>query len=226
MKFLDNKIFFGIVEDNKDPNKRGRIKVRVQSVFDDIPLEDIPYASPTGSIDGKSFNVPAVGKVVSVAFAWGDQYQPYYIASVYFNVNLEKKLKELSDDEYAGFTALTFDNNCQVFVDNKAITLDYLFNKITINNKNINLELKDNKGKVTLGTVDANQPALLTTHWLNWFDKFVNALIKPSSLIGNLSTPVIKPEIDALLIEYQSIKDTFKSQNVFIVDNEKVKKLK
>ena len=226
MKLLDGKMFFGIVEDNKDPNKRGRVKVRVQSVFDDIPLEDIPYASPTLASDGKSFSIPDVGKVVTVVFAWGDQYQPYYISSVYFNINLEEKLNDLSDDQYLSFSALFFDNNTQIYADEVDLTIDYLFNKITISDKNINLELKDNDRKLTLGTVEADQQALLSNHWFKWFDKLVDALVKPSSLIGNSGGPILKPEVDQLLAEYKLIKDTFLSKNVYIVDNGDVKKLK
>jgi hypothetical protein len=224
MKHLSDKIFFGIVEDNKDPNRKGRIKVRVQGMFDDIPLADIPYASPGYSVDGKSFNVPAVGKIVSVIFGWGDIYQPYYVACNYFNTNLQKKLADLGDDEYANFTALTFDERCQIYVDDTDLTLDYLFNKMTINDTNINLELKDSKGNITLGTVDADQQALLTGHFFDWFDKFVNELIKPSSLLAE-GNPVIKLKLDEILAEYKTVKDTFLSKNVFIVDNDKVKKL-
>ena len=36
MKFLDNKIFFGIVEDNKDPNKKGRCGVKGAYQIDHI----------------------------------------------------------------------------------------------------------------------------------------------------------------------------------------------
>ena len=226
MKFLDNKIFFGIVEDNKDPNRKGRIKVRVQSVFDNIPLEDIPYASPTSSIDGKSFNVPAIGKVVSVAFAWGDQYQPYYISSNYFNVNLQNKLNSLSEEEYPGFSAMVFDDQTQMYIDSTTFTLDFLFNKLTMTNSNINLELKDNKGKVMIGTTKADQPALMSIHWFDWFDKLVDELIKPSSLIDGSGSVILKPNVDAILTEYKLIRDTFLSKNVYVVDNNKVSKLK
>lgn len=223
MKFLDNKVFFGIVEENKDPNRRGRIKARVQSVFDDIPLEDIPWASPSVSLDGKSYNVPAIGKVVSVVFAWGDQYQPYYIYSNYYNVNLQNKLNSLSDEESAGFSAIVYDHQTQMWIDSKTFNLDFMFNKITLNKSNINLELKDNDGKITFGAKDGDQPIILGKNFLEWFDKFVNELIKPDSLIA--SSPVVKPELDSILTEYKIIKDTFLSKNVYVNDNDKIKKL-
>ena len=224
MKHLSDKIFFGIVEDNVDPDRKGRIKVRVQSLFDDIPVEDIPYASPSYSVDGKSFNIPAVGKVVSVVFGWGDLYQPYYASCNYFNVNLQNKLKDMGDDEYAGFTALSFDNRCQIYIDDTDLTIDYLFNKITINDTQINHELKDNNGVLNLGTVGADQPALLSHHFFEWFDEFVNELVKPSSLISPSGT-VTKLKLDEILIKYNSLKDSFLSKNVFIVDNDKINKL-
>lgn len=225
MKHLSDKLFFGIVEDNKDPNRKGRIKVRVQSLFDDMPVEDIPYASPSSSIDGKSFNVPAVGKIVSVIFAWGDLYQPYYASCNYFNVNLQKKLDGLSDDEYTNFTALTFDNRCQIYVDDTDLTMDYLFNKITINDTSINHELKDNNGILNLGTDGADQPALLTKHFFDWMDDLVKELKKPSSMLDSMGKPVTKIQLDKILAKYNSVKDSFLSKNVFIVDNDKIKKL-
>ena len=48
-----DKIYVGIVESNVDPYRLGRVKVRVLTVYDNIPLEDIPYATPFKSTDGK-----------------------------------------------------------------------------------------------------------------------------------------------------------------------------
>ena len=63
-----DKIYVGIVESNVDPYRLGRVKVRVLTVYDNIPLEDVPYATPFKSTDGRTFNIPAIGKIVSVVF--------------------------------------------------------------------------------------------------------------------------------------------------------------
>ena len=63
-----NKIYFGLVEDNIDPKRKGRIKVRVQSIFDDIILSDIPFALPYKEFVGENFAVPAIGKIVNIIF--------------------------------------------------------------------------------------------------------------------------------------------------------------
>jgi hypothetical protein len=40
------KTYIGKVEDNKDPQKLGRLKIRVMDVYEDLEIEDIPWASP------------------------------------------------------------------------------------------------------------------------------------------------------------------------------------
>jgi hypothetical protein len=142
---LIRDFYVGIVEDNKDPNRKGRIKVRVQTLYHNIPVEDIPYAYPFAGLAGKEFQVPAIGKLVNILFLSDDLYSPYYIYSENYNENLQRKLKDLSDEEYVDFTAMLFDESTQIFVKGKEFTMDHLLNKITINNTSINLELKDNQ---------------------------------------------------------------------------------
>ena len=223
---IRDKIFVGIVEDNKDPNRKGRLKVRVQGVFDTIPMEDLPYSSPYRGLAGKSFEVPAIGKIVNVIFLNDDIYDPHYIYSENYNINLERKLKSLSEDDYLNFVALLFDERTQIFSDDESFTLDYKYNKVTIDSTSINLELKDNNQKLNLGTKTADQEAVLGTNFFAWMDKFVNKLLIPTSLTGNLAAPVIRPELDALLLEYQAIRESFVSDNVFLNDDKKIKKTK
>jgi len=222
---LQRDFYVGIVEDNKDPNRKGRIKVRVQTLYHNIPVEDIPYAYPFTSLAGKEFQVPAIGKLVNVLFLSDDLYSPYYIYSENYNENLQRKLKSLSDDEYVDFSALIFDESTNIFVKGKELTVDQLLNKMTINNTSINLELKDNQQILNLGSRGADQDAVLGTRFFEWMDKFIKEVMNPSAFIGNLGAPVLKPMLDALCQEYQLLRPDFVSNNVKVVDNGEVKKL-
>lgn len=225
---LARDFYVGLVEDNKDPNRKGRIKVRAQTLYHNIPIEDIPYAYPWGGISGKDFQVPAIGKLVNILFLSDDLYSPYYIYSENYNVNLQAKLKDLSEEEYTNFVALLVDERTNIFVDSKELTIDHLYNKITINNNSINHELKDNTQKLNLGSKDADQDAVLGTRFFDWMDKFVSEMLKPSSLIDSNGAAVMKPKIQKLCLEYQKIRTSqksFTSNNVKIVDNGSVQKL-
>ena len=62
----------GIVVDNNDPKKLGRIKVRVQAAYGDQPVDNLPYAWPClpyGGMQGMhNYAVPEVGAGVWVMF--------------------------------------------------------------------------------------------------------------------------------------------------------------
>jgi len=220
-----SKTYVGFVENINDPRRLGRIKVRVQNVFQDIPTEHIPWATPYLTPDGKSFSIPNPGKMVNVFFD-GNIYHPCYVYSDKYNLNLQDMLESLSDEDYSDFIALTFDHRTRMYADaHKGITLDFLLNKIMVKSEGINLELKDNNQVLNLGTDGATQEAVLGTSFFKWFDKFMDKLLIPTSLVGNMAAPILKPEIDALITEYKSISSTFKSKHVNIVDNDSVTKL-
>ena len=48
------KLYRAVVEDNKDPKKLGRCRVRVMNIFDEIPTEDLPWASAWKDLNGNS----------------------------------------------------------------------------------------------------------------------------------------------------------------------------
>lgn len=80
-------MYRGVVLDNNDPDKRGRIKVRVFGIFTaDILTTNLPWAAPAQSIFSGAgsgfghFAVPEVNSQVFVFFEGGDLYQPVYWA--------------------------------------------------------------------------------------------------------------------------------------------------
>lgn len=226
---LNNKIYVGIVEENIDPKRLGRVKIRVQSIFDNpekIPTENIPWAHPFNNKDGKEFMVPPVGKIVNVIFPNGDVYNPEYIYSQIYNINLQNKLGDLSDDEYKNFVALLFDHRTQIYSDDDALTLDYYYNYIKLRNKSIDVVLKDRTNTLNLGYDVCNQDAVLGTNFFKWFDSFMEVLSVPNNLTGNLGAPVLRPAVDLKIQEYKRLRPTFVSDNVKIVNNNTIKKKK
>lgn len=226
MTDISRKVYVGVVEDNIDPKRVGRCKVRVQKIFHEIPTEHLPWCSSYIKIDGKSFELPAIGKIVNVIFDEGNLYMPYYIYADKYNINLQDKLESLSEDEYDKFVALLFDHRTRIYSEKEGLTLDYLVNKIKIDKANINLELKNNDGQINLGTADSDQALILGDHFImDWFMEFMRILMIPTSLVGNTGAPILKPELDIHIQKFMTNPKKFISSNVFTVDNNKVTKL-
>lgn len=219
--------YLGLVVDNEDPKKEGRVRVRVFDVFDSIPIEDIPWASPRRDLNGNAVNIPDKDKIVSVNFEDGNIYTPQFTYSQHYNINLKKKLEELSGDAYTSMKALIFDNKTQIFTNSKdGLMLDHKFNQLNIKEGYINLNLKDNMSKLNLGSEVSQQQSILGNHFLDWFDEFVDQLLQ-GPFLGNLGAPVVaQPSLIQNLLKYKALKDPkFLSHHVNIVDNEAVTKV-
>jgi hypothetical protein len=223
-----NKTYVGFVEDNMDPEKIGRVKVRVMDVFDEIEVEDIPWAMPWKDLNGNSFNVPEIGKVVMVVFDQGNVDSPEFIYADHYNINLENKLKKISGGDYTSMKSLIFDHKTQVYVnDSEGLKIDHKYNNINITENSIDLNLKDNNRTLNLGDATATQQAILGNHFMQWFDEFVDNLIgaQAGPYFGNLGAPVIPaPAMASVLLKYKALRNTdFLSEHVNIVDNNKIK---
>lgn len=228
-KVSPGKTYVGVVEDIQDPNKEGRVKARVLDIFDDVKKEDLPWASPWKDLSGGQFGIPEIGKVVIVVFEQGDTYKPEYICTEHWNLNLENKLKSLSDSDYLSMRSLIFDHKTQIYSNDKeGLKVDYKFNNLNITDNSINLNLKDNNMTLNIGDTTANQQMLLGTNWMNWFDKFVESFLQNLAFIGNAGAPVlVSPAFAKTLAEYQSLRDVkFLSHHVNVVDNNKVSTVK
>jgi len=230
MKDFNNKKYLGVVEDNNDPERKNRCRIRVFNVFSGLETEDLPWALPRKDLSGKTSNLPQIGKVVSVEFENGDIYVPIYKYSEHYNQNLENKLTSLSDDDYTSFNSLLFDDKTQIYANNsEGLKIDHKYNNVNIEEDSINLNLKDNFGSVNIGTEDADQQAILGNNFLDWFDTFVDELLGNSGgpYFGNIGAPVaVHPNLAKHLVKYKQKRDEkFLSHNVNFNDNGYVDKL-
>lgn len=226
VELLGDRVWPAVVEDINDPMRTGRVKARVKYIFDDIDVDDLPWASPWKPLHGKDYKGPDKGQIVNVTFFNGDVNSPEYFASEHFDVNLQSKLEELTPDDYKTFAAIYYDRNLRIFkTDTDGLTIDYKNSKLNVNDdSDITMQLKDSNTQLNLGDLDATQKALLTDHFFNWFITFMSAL-KDQPYFGNMGAPVVTgPALMAAISQFDSLKDTFMSKHVFIVDNDEVTK--
>lgn len=227
---LKHQVFVGVVEDNKDPKRLCRAKIRVFNVFDDIPVEDMPWAVPWKDLSGHEADIPEIGKVVSVVFDEGNPYKPEYIRAEHFNINLENKLKAISEEDYLSFSSLVFDHSTQIFLSKSTgLKLDHEYTNINLDKDgNINLNLRDGNSKVLIGSPDSAQAAVLGTSFMAWMDTFIDNLLGANGgpYLGNLGAPVIaNPAMIQCCLEYKASRTPkFLSDRVWIVNNLEVKK--
>lgn len=226
-QILKSTKFVGIVEDNEDPDKKQRVKIRIPYLHgktDDVSQESLPWAHPKRGLNGLSFEVPEKGKILSVSFPDGNAYYPEYEAAEHLNINLQKKVEEFSGEDYTSFIALLYNHNSQIYVDNqKGLYIRHKFQEINMAEDFMALNLKDNQSTLYLGDEKGNQEAMLGTNFMEWFDTLMQTLM--DAYIGNNGAPCIaNPNLINVFSNYQSKRMKFLSKHVFITDNQKVRR--
>jgi len=218
--------FLGIVEDNNDPDKKQRCKIRIPYLHGDkngIPTASLPWAQPKRDNNGLSFQIPDLNKVINVTFPSGNLYYPIYNNAQHLNINLQKKIEEYSGDAYTSFIALCYNHNTQIFIEEeKGLNIIHKFNGINITKEQIALNLKDNQSTLYLGDDKAAQELILGTRWMEWFDTLMQTLM--NAYIGNLGAPVVaNPDLINVFTQYQAKRSTFLSQHIYAIDNNKIR---
>ena len=98
-KISDKESYWGEVVASDDPKHASRVKVRVKTAYDELPLEAIPWAIPRYA-DGHSHDIPAIGELVAVKFLNEDIYFPTWY-------RIRSTTDKLSTDDYQSATVVT-----------------------------------------------------------------------------------------------------------------------
>lgn len=220
------KEFIALVENNDDPKKLGRVRARVVNMFDDIETDDLPWASPYLDTNGNTFNVPEVGKLITVIFHNGNPFKPQYLSAEHYNPNLEALINGLDGDDYKTMKAVMVDHSTQIYrTSSRGLVLDHEKSNINITGGgDIRLNLRDNGSKLYLGTEDAQQSAVLGTDFMDWLDSFLDILLK-GGFLGNMMKPLTpQPDLIKNIMEFKKrMRSDFLSNNVWLPENGKIK---
>lgn len=175
---LRNTSWLGEVVDIEDPQKIGRIKVKVFGKFDELETDAIPWAYPgnnisAGSADGGSFfSVPKKGSIVSIKFDNGNIYYPEY----FFNQHLSQDARKEIENSYANAHIIVYDTVTEgalkiFFTEEKGLMIDYKKSQINIKaDKSIVVQNASGKGKIEMlddGNMNITQAENITAKCKN-----------------------------------------------------------
>lgn len=92
--------YFGEVVEVDSTKKSARIKVKVVTIFDEIPTEYIPYAYPK-DLNSSELDLPHVGELVWVEFRNSDIMFP-----LWYKTRKDTNISNISDDDWVSATIL------------------------------------------------------------------------------------------------------------------------
>jgi hypothetical protein len=154
--------FKGVVEDNNDTLKKGRCKIRIFGKFDELAIDEIPWAVPVMSStiygsDGGSgaLSVPKNGSIVECEFDNGNLYSPKY----YAGSEVSTDVLEIINNSYLDSHVLLADKTQDVkvfYTKNIGFQIYLKGSFMTIaNDGTVNIEHKDTSSVITLqgGTI-------------------------------------------------------------------------
>jgi len=162
-----NAYYIGKVEAIDDPKFEGRCRVRVFSLFDDMNIVDLPWATPAAKptffgqdARAGSISIPKIGAVVGVKFNNGDIYSPEYSQVQELAEDIKDELKKGNTPEsfrkkYEGSHFILFDGDEEIkfwFDREIGLQMELKQSFIRIDNatSNILIEHKDNLSQIGL----------------------------------------------------------------------------
>lgn len=144
IKPIENS-WVGKVIDNKDPDKIGRCKIRIQGYYEGIEDDDLPWALPSPSFLGSyrgSFVVPQNGTLVNGHFDQGDENVPIYDGLAIHESNT-KSLSD-KDNDYPN-TMVLFETD-----DDDSLSVNRSSGEISLKHRSGSIITLDKNGNLTI----------------------------------------------------------------------------
>ena len=174
-----SKYFLGKVIYNEDPTFSGRCKVRVFSLFDDLPDHNVPWFSPANFTvfsgeGGGNISVPKIGDIVKVKFTNNDYYSGEYSCMQNLDPNLINEIKE----DYLGTHVLLYDSDkdliviyqpktgLKIYLNGSVIVID-ADGMIQMKHKNNSNVIEINENNITIVSGNNSQVNLQTDGTVN-----------------------------------------------------------
>ena len=204
-------IHLGEIVDINDPLKQGRARVRVFGFFEDLEIEDIPWAD---QISGLSFSssrgagnitIPRVGAVVNAQFDGSNYYKVFYEFEKETSPDL---LAEIADS-YEGAQSLLYDTDAQpgllklIYTRKKGLILglgdatvqldtqDGGQLRVVIQMGKDQIRMENNKVIINSNNIELGENAVEAVIKGNTFQNYFNS----HTHIGNLGAPTSPPVV-------------------------------
>lgn len=119
----------GVVIDNDDPEKLGRVKIRIYTLYDNIPQESIPWAVPDITFIGSTvgnFIVPENNTILRGYFDMGDIQKPIYDSIAYNIDHLNDSEVDYTEDYPHKMTLLETDQGDYLTLNRKTGELAFI----------------------------------------------------------------------------------------------------
>ena len=207
------RTLLGEIVDIRDPLYQGRAKIRVFGFFEDIPIEDLPWAEQIaglsfgGGFGGGNITIPRLGTIVSVHFEEHNYYKMTYHYIKEISPDLLELLKE--DNSYEKTQVLLYDSESEpgplklFYTQKQGFVFELGDAKLQLDTQNggelrVILKMGDDQirmqggrviiesGNVDLGGENPQDRIILGDNFLNFFNSHTHA-----TAVGPSSPPVI-----------------------------------
>lgn len=202
-------VHLGEIVDINDPLKQGRARVRVFGFFDDLEIEDIPWAE---QISGLSFSsargngnisVPRLGAIVNVQFDGPNYYKCFY---EFEKESAPSLLAEISDS-YEGAQSIWYDVESEpgplklFYTKKKGMVLSLGDAKVQLDTQNggklrvviemgqDQIRMENNQVIINSNNIKLGEAAIESVIKGNTFQAFFNSHVH----IGNFGAPTSPP---------------------------------